>query len=290
MGVQTHPHPHPLSSRMRGPIPPVVLADAGTHLSPRCPRGCVDPSPSCPRGCVDSPPVVLADAWTHPTRCPCGCVDPPLPLPRRACPREDGCGDPSPPVVPADAWTHPHPLSPRMRGPIPTRCPRGCGDPSPSPRGMCGPIPLLADAGTSPRRCPRGCVDPSPSLSSRMRDLSHCPRGRGPIPLVVLADAWTHPPVVPADAWTHPHPCGCVDPSSTSLSPRMQQESSDAFPTRCPRMRGPIPTRADAGICPREDGCGNPSPSPPRQSPRPPYPSSSSFFLAGARRRRRLFG
>ena len=83
-----------------------------------------------------------------------------------------------------------------MRGPIPTRCPRGCGNPSPT-------------------RCPRGCVDPSPSLSLRMRGPipTRCPRGCGnssptrclrgcgdPSPRVVLADAGTHPLDVDSDA------------------------------------------------------------------------------------------
>ena len=56
------------------------------------------------------PPVVLADAGTHPHP------------PHRARPREDGDDNPS--FVPA----------PFRSSRAPSRCPRGCGDPSPSPR------------------------------------------------------------------------------------------------------------------------------------------------------------
>ena len=169
------------------PSPPVVLADALTH-PPRCPRGCVDPSPPVvpADAWTHSPPVVPADAGTHPLPPPPSLssrMRGPIPLPR---------GEPAP--MKTDAGTHPHPLSSRMRGPIPTRCPRGCVDPSPS---------------LSPRM--RG---PIPTLSSRMRE-THAhplsPRMRGPTPPpplpVAFADGWTHPPpVVLADAGIHPPP------------------------------------------------------------------------------------
>ena len=106
---------------------PVVLADAGTHPTPCCPRGCGDPShpplSSRMRGPIP-PPVVLADAGTHPT--------------------------PSP----ADAGTHPTPVV-RMRGPIPPSSP---SHPLLSSR-MRGPIPLPLPSRPScpmaplPRRC-----------------------------------------------------------------------------------------------------------------------------------------
>ena len=205
----------------------------------------------------------------------------PIP-PRRTCPHEDGCGNPSPPVVLADAWTHPHPLSSRiplivpadawthpppvvladawthphplssrMRGPIPPHCPRGCVDPS-------RPV-VLAECVDSRRRAvpPRedGCGNPSPSPPRQS------PASLTPLPLLSSWQAHDGDGASSADrspcppgCWTHPHPL---------------------FPRR---------------VCPREDGCENPSPSPPTSISRPPYPSSSSFFLAGARRRRRLFG
>ena len=80
---------------------------------------------------------------------------PPPSFPRRACPREDGGGNPSlitapPPVVLADAGTHPHPSFPRRA------CPREDGGGNPS----ANPIPHSC----SPSRCPRGCGDPSPSV------------------------------------------------------------------------------------------------------------------------------
>ena len=92
--------PHPLSSRMREPIPPSPFPLRGkvrmgvqTHPSPtRCPRECGDPSLPLRSGGRPPPPVVPADAGTHP-------------FPSR-CSR--GCGNPS----------LPHPLSSRMRGPI----------------------------------------------------------------------------------------------------------------------------------------------------------------------------
>ena len=163
------PSPFPLSSRMRGPIPvprteppgktgttihlssqlpsvtpatpSIVLADAGTHPPQRaCPREDGDDNPSF----VPAPfrySIVLADAGTHPH------------------PPQRASGDDNPSFVPAPF--HSRPLS-RMRGPIPVprkepalgktgttihlssqlpsdllphlpHCPRGCGDPSPSP-------------------------------------------------------------------------------------------------------------------------------------------------------------
>ena len=99
------PPPLPLSSRMRGPIPiprtePTPVKTGTTiHLSSQLPSD--TPAP---------PPIVLADAGTHPR-----------PL-HRARPREDGDDNPS--FVPA----------PFRYSRAPSRCPRGCGDPSPSPR------------------------------------------------------------------------------------------------------------------------------------------------------------
>ncbi len=61
------------------------------------------PSPRCPRGCGDPSPLPYPEG-ASPTSSP---LPPPV-FSRRACPRED------------------------RRESIPSRCPRGCGDPSPS--------------------------------------------------------------------------------------------------------------------------------------------------------------
>ena len=143
------------------PIPLIVPADAWTH-PPRCPRGCVNPSP----------PVILANAGTHPLD-----VD------------SDATGVRYSRVEPAPVKTD--------AGTYPARCPRGCGDLSRSLSSrMRGPIPLvvLADAWTHPTGCPRGCVDPSHPLSLRMR---------GPIPTRYFREESAP---VKTDARIHPHP------------------------------------------------------------------------------------
>ena len=195
MGVQTHPprcprgcgtHPPSLSSRMRGPIPLVVLADAGTHPHPvssrmwePIPLGVLADAGTHPLD-VDSdatgvrysrvePAPVKTDAGTHPHALSSRMRES---IPTR-CPRV--CVNPSPPVVPADAGTLPHPLSSRMRGPIPTRYPR------------VEPAPVKTDAGIHPpTRQSRAPLTPLPLLSSwqahdgdgaSSADRSPCPPG-----------------------------------------------------------------------------------------------------------------
>ena len=102
------------------------------------------------------PPVVLADAGTHPHP------------PHRARPREDGDDNPS--FVPA----------PFRYSRAPSRCPRGCGDPSPSPA----------------QSLPPGDDNPSFVKTGTTIHLSSQLPSDPPAP----------PPVVLADAGTHPHP------------------------------------------------------------------------------------
>ena len=159
--------------------PSLVLAHAGTHPLP-CPRACGDPS--SPLSSRMRGPIPLPPPTCHP-------APPPPLLPRRACPSENGGGNPSlilprPHVIPsaaesrnlvalplivlADAGTHPS-----------LRCSRG------------EPAPVKTGAGTQHSFSPdhmsfraqrsRGILLPFPSLSSRMR---------GPIP----------PSVVPAES------------------------------------------------------------------------------------------
>ena len=110
-----HPHviPRPHLRCSRGEPAPVKTG-AGTHhsfspdhMSFRAQRSGVEesccPSTHCPRGCGD--PVEESCCPSPPLSR--GCGDPPLPplFPQRACPREDGGGNPSlsPPVIPAES-------------------------------------------------------------------------------------------------------------------------------------------------------------------------------------------
>ena len=74
------------------------------------------------------PPVVLADAGTHPPCCPRGCTNPPLspPFPLQGGKVRMGVQTSPPPLrVLADAGTHPPPLALTTRlshGPPPRRC------------------------------------------------------------------------------------------------------------------------------------------------------------------------
>ena len=125
----------PVSSRMRGPIP-------------------VPPLTACPREDGRRQPIpsrVLADAGTHPR--------PPV---REPAPAKTVSGDPSPPV--SSRMREPIPIPPLTAcpredaggNPLPSRCPRGCGDPS-----------LLTPTSTG-RGDPRGRPSPpSPKKSRR---------------------------------------------------------------------------------------------------------------------------
>ncbi len=193
--MSEHPLPpasFPLSSRRRGPIPlpvshlvgavrepPVPFPSLTTRRSERNTAGSrnlvvVAPPPS------HSPPVVLADAGTHPpARQPSGRggwrTVPTLPLSNH----------------PSFRAKHSRVEEPRCRStpslPRPSRCPRGGGNPSPArrPSGRGGwrtarPLPLsnhpsfpAKHSGVEesrcrstpslplPSRCPRGCGDPS---------------------------------------------------------------------------------------------------------------------------------
>ena len=197
----TAPFPLPLSSRMRGPIPLPVshlvgavreppvpfpsLTTRHSQLSTAEPRNLVVVAPLPSRAL----PVVLADAGTHPpARQPAGRggsrTARPLPLSNH-------------PSFPAK---HSRVEESRCRStpslPRPSRCPRGCGDPSPCPafqrptpsRGgsrTARPLPLSNHPSfpakhsrveesrcrstpslPRPSRCPRGCGDPSPCPSA----------------------------------------------------------------------------------------------------------------------------
>ena len=158
-------HTCPREDADGNPSPPVVLADAGTH--PRPPAHPREPFP------VSQPAPVKTQTGIHP-----------LPCPR-------GCGDPSPsPAHPAPVKTvgnHPLPLSSRMRGPIPvpplTACPREDAGGNPSPpvssrmRGRIPPVPGCGDIPIPPplTACPREDADGNPP------------------PPVVLAHVGTHP-------------------------------------------------------------------------------------------------
>ena len=176
------------------------------------------------------PPVVLADAGTHPRP------------PQRACPWEDGDDNPS--FVPAPfRYSRP-----------PSRCPRACGDPSPSPakslplgrRGRQSifrpsSLPLL------PPPCPRGCGDPSPSPAPALGR-----RGRQSIFRPSSLPLLPPPPVVLADAGTHPRPPRRACP----------WEDGDDNPSFVP---APFRYSRPPSRCPR--ACGDPSPSPAKSLP-----------------------
>ena len=214
---QPRRHPH---RNLTAPFPlPVVLADAGTHpparhssapLRVRAVREPPVPFPSLttrhsqlstaePRNLVvvapppsRAPPVVLADAGTHPparhSSAPLrvGAVrEPPVPFPSLTTRHSERSTAESRNLVVV--------ASPSL--PRPSRCPRGCGDPSPCPsfqrptpsRGgsrTARPLPLSNHPSfpakhsraeesrcrstpslPRPSRCPRGCGDPSPCPS-----------------------------------------------------------------------------------------------------------------------------
>ena len=197
----TAPFPLPLSSRMRGPIPlpgsqlvgavsepPVPfpsLITRRSQLSTAEPRNLVVVAPLPSR----APPVVLADAGTHPpARQPAGRggsrTARPLSLSNH-------------PSFPAkhsrveESRCRSTPSLPRL-----SRCPRGCGDPSPCPSFQrptpstggsrtARPLPLsnhpsfpAKHSGVEESRCRSTPLPPAPlPLSSRMR---------GPIPLPVI--------------------------------------------------------------------------------------------------------
>jgi hypothetical protein len=88
------------SSRTRGSISPVILANAGIHLS-RHPRKRGDPPlPSSSQTRGSTSPAILANAGTRLSRHPRGCGDPPLPSSSRT------RGSISP-VILANAGIHP---------------------------------------------------------------------------------------------------------------------------------------------------------------------------------------
>ena len=214
------------------PVPDNILSRRGGSRTARPPNPTVIPSlpPFFPRRACPSntgsathpPPVVLAHAGTHPSlsvippQSPPPCP-PPLPLssrmrgpippyplfPRRARPRENGGGNPSP-----------------------SRCPRACGDPSlPIRYSPAEPAPVktgaathpppvvLTDAGTHPslsvippqslppqtqgrEPIPHSHSHPSflPAPHTCHSERSEAePRNLAALPLVVLADAGTHP-------------------------------------------------------------------------------------------------
>ena len=158
----TAPFPLPLSSRMRGPIPlpgsqlvgavresPVPFPSLTTRHSERSTaesRNLVVVAPPPSR----APPVVLADAGTHPSaRQPAGRggsrTAPTRPLSnhpsfQRPTPSRGGSRPPVP--FPSLTTRHSQLSTAEPRNlvvvappslPRPSRCPRGCGDPSPCP-------------------------------------------------------------------------------------------------------------------------------------------------------------
>ena len=134
--------------------PSLVLAHAGTHPPP--PLSSREPAPSA--GNPPIPSLVLAHAGTHPpsaTHMSSGCARLPPLFPQRACPREDGGGNPSlilprPHVIPSAAQ-RPFPSVEESCCPSP-HCPRGCGDPSLPPLFLPRrePAPVKTGAGTHP--------------------------------------------------------------------------------------------------------------------------------------------
>ena len=181
--------------------PPVVLADAGTHLSPFPLR-----FPSLRHSCVE-PALVKTRAGIHPRPHPTSrrgvpCGHPPLPIiPAQSQPSEDEGGNPSFVTAPYPSCPHPfrhsrvepalvktpagiHPLPhPTSRRGVPRGRPPATFTPIPSPH-----MSFRAKrSGVEESRCPR-----NPHTPSFVVPLSRsCPRengGRGPIPTASSTD------------------------------------------------------------------------------------------------------
>ena len=167
--------PYPNCSTQYSKSFPLLTTRTHTPNQPGCTNPPLSPHSSATMGAVPDtlPPVVLADAGTHPI--------PPVVL-----------ADANPPLSP------PFPLQGGRLGwgwnlPSSSRCPRGCGDPS---------HPLLS----SRMRCPRGCGDPSPSPCPH-DPLVPWPPSLEDAPLLSAHVLTVIPsPVIPTEAGTHPFP------------------------------------------------------------------------------------
>ena len=240
------PLPHPLSSRMRGPIP----------VPPRrtCPHedGCGNPRPHLRKN-GGNPPLPLFPFPLQGGKVRMG-VHPPVSSHREPAPVKSGGTHPSP--QPQRGPAHP----PSSLSPF--RFSRGCRNPSHPPPATPSFLPLPHPLSSRMR----GPI-PVPPRSAHLRKnggnppppLSLPPSG-GKVRMGVHPPVSSHRELAPVKSGgTHsliPCPRGCGDPSLHPLFLRTPCSIQSSF-------------RA-ASRCSREDGCGNPSHPPPATPPSPP--------------------